>query len=308
MPWFVNMRQFVRKILNIINRIIEKTSWYNNYWGGVCKFWHFEKKYVKVINLGSNSAKNAFSYANAQVSGLNMALGPQSLVHDYAILKNYFSYLEDNGIVLITLCPFSCLKVNYTIHHNLKYYTILHPATIAGFNESERQRALIIQNNPFKAMPLKCCLAVLKEVAYHIVPKKVVKPDFVKHANQIVKMWKEQFSISELDTPLTSEHRRYFIERSTTLSDMIQFCETRGLRPYVVLPPVHKALSDMLSPAFMTNYVYDFVKAAGADDIFLNYFNDSLFQNDDYFQNSFYLNIKGAKIFTNELLNKINNQ
>ena len=92
------MKKIINKVYRGITKTIEKTSWYNNFWGGVCKFWYFEKKYVKVINLGSNSAKNAFSYKNTSVLGLNMALGPQSLAHDYSILKNYFSYLEDNEI------------------------------------------------------------------------------------------------------------------------------------------------------------------------------------------------------------------
>lgn len=302
------MKKIINKVYKRITKAIENTSWYNNFWGGVCKFWYFEKKYVKVINLGSNSANNAFSYKNTSVLGLNMALGPQSLEHDYSILKNYFSYLEENGVVLITLCPFSCMKVNYTQRHNLKYYTILHPATIPGFKEDERQKALYIQANPLKVMPVQCCLGVIKELVRRIMPRKKVKVDFTEHADKMLNSWKVQFSISDLDASLSSEHKKDFIDRANTLREMIDFCKIRGLRPYVVLPPVHKTLSDILSPSFMDNYVYEFVKVAGATDIFLNYFNSETFQKDEFFSNSYYLNSMGADKFTNDVIARLNIQ
>ena len=293
------------KILRKVNRIIENTTWYNNYWGGVCKFWRFEKKYVKAINLGSNSAKHAFVYACTGVPALNMALGPQSLAHDYSILKNYFSYLEEGGAVFIPVCPFSCMKVSYSKQHNLKYYTILHPATIENFCESERVKALSVQHNPIRTIPQVCLINTLKSIVRCILPKKRVVVNYAEHADEMISMWKGQFKIDDLSAPLSLEHLAHFKERAELLKEMIVFCKERNLKPYVVLPPSHKELVDRMGEKFMKSYVYDFIKEAGAEDITLDYFADPAFHKDELFANSFYMSKKGAELFTKSLLARI---
>lgn len=300
------MKRLISKIVRRINQLIERTEWYNNYWGGVCKFWSFEKKYVNVINLGSNSAKNAFCYDRLNIKGLNMALGPQSLGHDMAILKNYFSYLEDGGTVFITLCPFSCLKANYTAQHNLKYYTILHPATIFNFDESQRVKALSIQYNPLMNIPMVCLKGIALSMIRKFAPKKNSVVNFEQSANSMIDMWKQQFMITDLSKPLSENHKTDFMNRVQIVQDMIKFCRERDLKPYVVLPPIHKSLSEKLGEDFMKHYVYDFIDAVGANDILLDYFKSTDFNDDSYFMNSFYLNKVGAEKFTKDITERVN--
>ena len=128
----------------VCNKIVRHTQWYDQFWNGAQKFWNLRCFNLSVVNLGSNSGKYAFNYEGLDICGMNWALGPQSLVHDFNILKNYFSYLKSGATVIITLCPFSSLVSKYSKKHNLKYYTFLHPATIIGFKESERIKALKI--------------------------------------------------------------------------------------------------------------------------------------------------------------------
>ena len=88
---------------------------------------------------------------------------------------------------------------------------------------------------------------------------------------------------------------------------MVQFCQERNLKPYIVLPPVHKELSSRLSDSFIKNYVYDFIETAINDKtIVLDYFNNALFHKDEYFQNSYYMNSIGAKVFTEKVLKDLN--
>lgn len=301
----------IRDIIDkIANRIIIKTEWYREgFWKGTTKFWTISSCDYDVVNLGSNSGKYAFNYDVLPIKGQNWAIGPQSLVHDFSILKNYFSYLKEGGIVLIPVCPFSCLQVAYNKDANFKYYPILHPATIIGFDDAERTRAYKIRSNPFKEMPMYCVKNTLKEYFCKIKAwvKGSTEVDFSKNADSWIQSWKKQFVIENLNSPLSEKHKEEQADRARTLHEMILFCKERNLKPYIVLPPVHPELSSRFSSTFMKNYVYGLINAATDDEsIVLDYFNNALFHKDEYFQNSYYMNSIGAKVFTEKVLNDLN--
>ena len=303
------MKKIFQRIYSILNRIITRTEWYNEeFWKGTTKFWNIPSCDYNVVNLGSNSGKYAFNYDNLPIKGINWAIGPQSLVHDFNILKNYFSYLKEGGIVLIPVCPFSCLKVTYNKDTNFKYYPILHPATIIDFDDAERTRAYKIRHNPFKEMPTYCIKKTIKEFIKKASAKlkSKAKIDFDKNAEDKIKSWKNQFGIIDLSAELQNKHKKEQTERATLLREMVEFCKERNLRPYIVLPPVHPALSRRLSSAFLKNYVYDFIELATNDSsIVLDYFNDSALQKDAYYRDSFFMNKTGAAIFTKRILNDL---
>ena len=287
-----------------------RTNWYNNiFWKGTTKFWDIRSCDYQVVNLGSNSGKNAFNYDTLPIKGLNWAIGPQSIVHDFNILKNYFSYLKEGGTVLIPLCPFSSLQSPYNKESNFKYYPILHPATIMDFDDAERTRAYKIRVNPFKEMSMYCIKNTVKEILskMKIKFKGSTKVDFDKNAEFWLRSWKKQFVIENLNSPLSEKHKKEQESRAETLREIIFFCKERNLKPYIVLPPVHKELSSRLSDSFMKNYVYDFIETAINDrKIVFDYFNNELFQKDEYFQNSYFMNSTGAKVFTEKILKDLN--
>lgn len=300
------MRKIRDVIDKIANRIIVKTEWYREgFWKGTTKFWTISSCDHHVVNLGSNSGKYAFNYDGLPIKGQNWAIGPQSLVHDFNVLKNYFSYLKEGGIVLIPVCPFSCLKVEYSKDTNFKYYPILHPATIIGFDDAERTRAYKIRCNPFKEMPMYCIKNTLKEYIKKLSDKfkGKAKVDYDKNAEARIKSWKTQFGITDLSAKLSDKHKNEQTEKASLLREMVEFCKERNLRPYIVLPPIHPSLSNRLSEAFMRNYVYDFIELATEDScIILNYFNNPSLQKDEYYQDSYFMNSKGAVEFTNRVL------
>ena len=301
------------KIVNLINRVTNKilmsTDWYREgFWKGTTKFWNIPSCDYEVVNLGSNSGKYAFCYDESPIKGMNWAIGPQSLVHDLNLLKNYFSYLKEDGIVLIPLCPFSCLYSSYTKESNFKYYPVLHPATIPDFEDSERTRAYKIKEKPFKEMPMYCINSTVKEVI-HKVYRKVKGTssiDFDKDAEMWINLWKEQFGITDLNAPMSEKHKEERSSRAKTLREMVQFCKERNLNPYVVLPPVHPTLSSRLSLSFMKNFVYDFIEEAVGDELLLlDYLKCDNSYSDECFRNSYLLNKKGALEFTNDILMRI---
>ena len=295
------------KILNLVNKIIKHTLWYQNYWCGVHKFWYLNTFNLDVINLGSTSGVWDFNYNNLPIKGMNWAIGPQSLMHDFNVLKNYFSYIKEGGSVIITLCPFSSLITQYSTHQNLKYYTFLHPATINEFNEKEREQALQIKQNPFKAMPLFCIKETTKEFLRALIPRQSKnKTNFSQNALYYIGIWKKQFNIQDLTAELQSQHKTEQMQRAQLLHKMVQFCEERDLHPVIVIPPIHRELSKQLPIEFRENYINSFIEKADIPKtLFYNFIDDERFQDDKYFHNAFLMNKIGAVYFIKELLKEI---
>jgi len=293
------------KIYSLLSRVIRRTNWHDQYWAGVTKFWDINTFNFDVVNLGSNSGKYAFNYNGLNITGMNWAIGPQSLLHDFNILKNYFSYLREGATVIIPLCPFSSLISSYSKSSNLKYYTFLHPATIIDFDEKERIKALRIKRNPLKEIPLFCIKQSIKDLENYIY-KKDETCNYELHAKQFIEMWKKQFGIVDLDAPLSVENRKGHACRVQLLSEMIDFCLSRNLRPVLVIPPIHPALAQKLTPVFRENYIYSFVREANKKDApFFDYIDHSEFREQSYYRNSFFLNEKGAIKFTRLFLQNL---
>ena len=294
-------------INRIWNKIIRSTNWYQqDYWKGVTKFWNYRQFCLDIVNLGSGVGLYAFNYANCNLKGANWALAPQSLVHDYNILRNYFSFLKEGGIVVITVCPFSCLISRYGKEHNFRYYTILHPATIIDFDDLERTRALMIKNNPFKAMPVYCIKRTVKEYWKMLKNKffpRTSQSDLKQSANAMINGWKHQFRIYDFKEPLSEKHKQEQQQRKQTLMEMIDFCKERSLRPVIVIPPMHPTLSSQFPLEFIKNYIEDFVD--GVKVPIYNYMYSDEFSSDKYYASALFLNEKGAKHFTAKFVNQL---
>ena len=291
----------------VCNKIVRHTQWYDQFWNGAQKFWNLRCFNLSVVNLGSNSGKYAFNYEGLDICGMNWALGPQSLVHDFNILKNYFSYLKSGATVIITLCPFSSLVSKYSKKHNLKYYTFLHPATIIGFKESERIKALKIKQNPIRQMPWQCIKHTLKENVKYLLCRKEARTNMEINSEMFINLWKKQFDIEDLDSPLSENHRKEQKNRAHLLNDMIEFCLERSLKPVLVIPPMHSSLSDKLTDIFRKNYIYSFIQDANKHNVpFLNYIDDKRLNQNCYFHNSLLLSDEGAKKFTQIVLKDLN--
>ena len=133
------------------------------------------------------------------------------------------------------------------------------------------------------------------------------KETLEKDADQWIKGWKEQFNINDLDSKNIPEEIKIAIQNNAkTLSKMIDFCRERDLRLVFVLPPVTKILNSKFSSTFKELYIYSLFDGSEKNDVqFLNYLDDERFSDDNYFFNSYFLNAKGRKLFTNQVLKDI---
>lgn len=293
------------RVINLLNRIIRHTDWYNKtFWNGATKFWYQNQFGLDVVNLGSNPGVYSFNYADLPIKGSNWALGPQSLTHDFNILRNYFSYLKEGGHVIVVVLPFSCLESRYDKSHNLKYYTFLHPATILNFEDKERTRALLIKGNPFKQMPVLCIKQTLLEIKKKIVASvRMPQKDLQKSAFDMMNCWKTKFGLVDLKAPISEKHLEELHTRKKTLIKIIEFCKERTLKPVVVIPPMYHTLGSMFPDEFKRNYIDVFLK--GIDAPVYDYMKDVEMDQEKYYQTALFLNEEGAKVFTKKVLDNI---
>ncbi len=282
-----------------LNKLVHNTSWYKiTLFGGASKFWNIKTFNLKVVNLGSGAGEYDFNYNGLPILASNWALGPQSLLHDFAILKNYFSYISEGGYVIITICPFSGLFSMYDKKHNFKYYTFLHPATIDNFDEQERIEALKYKMDPSHYYLLQCVASFPQELLY--MAKKLVKNDkcrdFPKSAECIVNSWKKQFAIQDFNAPPAKEKCEQILSRNKTLKEMVSFCKERDLKPVIVIPVMHSSLTGYFSRDFQSYYIDTLLTGIKAP--IYNYMQNPISNVDEFFYTPLFLNRKGAQTFT----------
>lgn len=296
-----------------LNRLVKKTNWYRNVIPDESNYpdneWyrsHLERNY-DVVNVGSSSAVFAFDYTGLNVKAFNWAMQPQSLEYSFKILKMYFSILAQKGIVLIPFSPFSGLSVagKWPATANDKYYTILDSTLVDDYESVKRRR-----NYPLFTQPRTALKRLVKDVPRHVCGTRIkscyTEEEFRQDAERWMEIWKKEFNIEYLSAPLSDENKKGAESRRKLLSEMIDFCLVRELRPVLVLPPMHPALSNLFTKEFKENYIYSFLRRTNTRNIlFLDYFDDKRFVSAEDYDNSFFLSQEGARRFTRIVLEDV---
>jgi hypothetical protein len=257
--------------------------------------------------LGSNPGKFAFAYENSGLIGANWAVSPQSLSYDFRIIKNYFSYIRDGGVIILTMTPFGfCLKDYADDKLNMKYYLLLDYTLIINYSYRKHIRIAY----PLLSSPIEAIKRLIKDVPadnrLSLTTNPMSPEEIEEDAAKWINGWKQQFSISELDAPVSEQNRDCIAYNTNLLAEMISFCLERNLKPVLVLPPTTKALSSKLSESFRESYIYSIIRNANTHQVpFLNYLVDARFSDNELFFNSFFLNVKGRKVFTQTVLSDL---
>lgn len=304
------MSRNMKIIKKIMSFFIKKTAWYNEQIFMDCKkFWFIDNYNLDIINLGSNSAKYGFNYTKQNIHAANWAMGPQSLYIDLLILQCYYSYLKQGATVLITLCPFSCL-VGYDYSYlNDKYYTVLHHSQFPCFNIHKRKEMIDIKNNPYKYIPLYQIFREFYRIFNNLFVRdkiSLTNIEMEQDAERFMLSWKSQFFLKNLDDDYSLLNKNSFEESKEILHNIVDFCNRYGFKPVVVMPPVSTSLKKYFSQKVLCKNIDRFVEEAiGNSAPFYNFWNDKRFANNSYFKNSYFLNQKGAYLFTSLVIEKL---
>jgi hypothetical protein len=300
-----------------LNLLLKKTNWYKNifiyetqFTGGSDGFHSDLQRNYDIVNLGSNPARFAFFYE--KILGQNWSTGVQGLEQDFLILKRYHSFIKKGGIVIIPIVPFSALYtyvLKYKPQKNLltyyaKFVKILLDYQINQLSVYKKVCRFI--RFPLLVFP-KSFFYIIKDVEKDsrlLLSEQIMQPlELNKDADAFISGWKKDFDIEDFNAPLNEIHKKSIAESVKILSEMIDFCIERELKPVIIIPPATEYLSSHFSSDMKKQYMYDFICKANTHNIpVLDYYKDERFQDPQYYFNSYFLNLKGRKLFTKQVL------
>jgi hypothetical protein len=302
-------------IIAILNKLMKHTNWYKNIFIYTTQFISnagyrddLQRNY-DIVNLGSNPARFAFFYES--VLGQNWSTGTQGLVEDLEILKYFFSYIKEGGVVLLPIVPFTSVssylkyKPAYTpVSYYSKFIEILDPyqaKRLPLFRQASKflKSPLLVQPNAFRYL-----IRDADKDSRLNLSEQIMQPlELNNDADKWIKGWMEEFDIDNLTSPLNDRLKESFDESVKNLKNLIDFCCERNLKPVIIIPPVTKFLSLRFTIEIREQYIYSFIRSANIRDIlFLDYFDDERFQDPQFYINSFFLNLRGRKLFTRQVL------
>lgn len=294
--------------IQIINNIVRKSYWYNELVFKDCKkFWRLNTNNIDVVNLGSSSGSYDFDYKEIGLNGYNWAIAPQTLVGDYAVIKQYKKYLKPGATLIFAICPFTSLSgaVSYVEE---RCYTILDFPLIPNAHYITKEKIMDIMNNPLQYYPL---IQLKTDLLCMVKAKSSIRiysdKQFNKDSLTIMNSWMTQFGLTDLTTPFTGVNRIEYDKSITLLTEIIDYSIDNGFKPVIVIPPMHNSLASLFSKSDRENLIDSFVNKANIRQIpYLNMMDDEKFTNDkSLFKSSYYLNEKGAKLYTKYLLEEL---
>lgn len=293
------------KVKTILNALVRRGYWYDNFFlPDARKFQVYSTFNTKVVNLGSTSAVAAFDYSGLPVKAANWALRRNPLAGDWAVLRNYSSYLDAKGsTVIIPLCPFSALSGDYEPFED-RYYSVLYPSTIPGYSYVHNVQAQDKITNPIMHYPWYGIFVDLWHLCFKGNSKSLGEDDMAKDAKNRIYGWLKEFAMEDFNTPLSLWNKDNISSALEYVQNIIDFCRERNITAVLTVPPVYKTLSDKFSTEVKELLFGGFEGIAKKNGVtFINYMTDSQFMNErTLFRDSYLMNKNGARIFTKRIL------
>lgn len=254
------------------------------------------------INLGSTQGIYAFDYEANGVSGINMSLSPQLFDNDREILEQYAHLIRPDATIIIPVCPLSMLCDKFSIPSNInKYYRLLSKEHFESYNTTVYVKEVLF--------PLFFQPSNIKDLIKYLIGKlqqsympQISEKEFENDALRWIKAWNSEFNVdvSNNISPESLSSRKNRTVQS--LSSLVQSASQFGT-PIVVLLPVTKYLSSKFNDEFMEHNLYRPLKAAiGSSADIYDYMTDDKLSDPSLYLNSFFLNKKGAAIFTKRFI------
>lgn len=299
-----------------LNTLYKRTNHWKNRYG-------FEKNFIsnlgyrdnlsrnlEVVNLGSNPAKYGLFYEN--VRGQNWATGSQGLEMDFEILKYFHSYLKEGGIVLIPIMPFTAIsqyiktkKGYWDDSYYIKFAKILDPSQTKQFPNGPKLLRKVKYPLIFDPLLIRYLFAdVPTDTSLEISEQTMSAVELEHDADKWIDGWKKEFDAATLkDFIIDSKYSLYKEEAVAILRQMIEYCKERNLKPVLLTIPMSKYLAKKFSADFGQKMIYDFVSELNLDGLMLmDYMFDSRFDDPSLYNGSFFLNLKGRKLFSTQVM------
>lgn len=262
--------------------------------------WYTE---ITVGNLGSSHGLYDFNYEPLEMRGygcFNFANTSQSYDYDYAVLKEYGSYLKKGSILLIPVSYFSfnneVVNETETEAMSLRYYHFLSPENIPNYDPyiditTNKLPILSAGEDILKLFPN----FKLSIIALAAEDNGIDMAEFTKRAGE---RYSRHFDNKE----------EYFLpERIQNLYDIINYCKEREITPILITPPFSKYYRDLVPESFLQEFQE--TTTAIASDTGIAYYDYScderFYEHLEYFMDADHLNEEGGVRFMEILLDEI---
>ena len=313
------IKRKIKSVLRIAtgSSLLYKTEWYKSFFVGADhetypdNVWYrnHDERNFDVVNLGSSGGKWAFDYSDTGVKGMNWAQQPQTLLEDYNLLRHYHSILRKKGYVIITIMPFTGLNKSTGLRDAMKYLKIeTQGKAIQPYMYKQARRYAefpVFFGKPAAKALIKYVLGKDKpqvSASAYLDHNTMDETQLQKDADRWMNGWKCQFSIDDFEAPLTAQNQQGREYRINLMRTIIDFCRERDYQPVWVIPPVTAFLAAHFTPMFRQLYIYDYLKQVDRDIPLLDYSNEQSLMDKDLYFNSFFMNLRGRKLFTQRVL------
>lgn len=297
-----------KRIKEIVNRAIKKSYWYNEIAFKDCrKFWEIKGSQFDVVNLGSSSGVYDFDYRDVNLNCANWAIAPQTMVGDFAVLKQYSNYLKKGATIIYPICPFTSISGSEEYVED-RCYSFLDFNLIPHAHYIRMTKVMQMKEAPLQFYPLMA-------IKYDIISKfkssdkcSILDDDKMdQDANIVMNSWKKQFNIDDLTLGFEGRNKANYEKGILLLRNILNYCKEKDFKLVVVVPPMHSRLAKLFSEFDKKNLIDDFVQSGIDSSIkYYNMMEDSRYSNNnEWFRGSYYFNPIGARQFTKDLIDTL---
>ncbi|MBV3637081.1 hypothetical protein KSY15_05090 [Bacteroides cellulosilyticus] len=301
----------------VLNKLVKKTNWWKNNMALSKQFVsnngyrsNLQRNY-EVVNVGSNPARFAFFYED--IRGQNWSSGTQGLDMDLEVLRFYHSFMKQGATVILPIVAFSSVSGYLNRYPSSKRYLAKFASILDGLQIKYHPKFKDLCS--YMQYPLLYNFSALRYLVKDIDPDR--RLDISEQPMQAIEMeedarcwiekcWKPEFNIQSLDAPLTKELQEGRDVSVLMMCNMIEFLRERGYKPVIVSLPMSAALCAYFTPRAYETYITSFIRIFEQMGIpCLDYTYDNRFTRHEYYFNALFMNLKGRKAFTHQVLEDI---
>lgn len=295
-----------------LNALYKRTNTFQNQFIDIVKFQRLKDDgRFDIVNLGSNHPKFAFDYTESGIKGMNWAIGPQTFMFDFIILKKYKKHLNPGAKVIIPVCPLNFFLLETHVNNLVKYYRIFSKHEMPKYDIKQKltEYTLPVFRHPARAK--RIIRDVKADNRLSITENPMNKEQIEKDATFWIEgCWNPEFNIDVENMSTLSKANQQSIDGNIRiLSEMIQYCIDNDLQPVLAILPVTKELSSKFPEEFIQQHILRYINESNKQGVpVLNYLKDERFTTPDLYINSFFMNANGRKYFTKIFVNELNNK
>ncbi len=295
-----------------LNALYKSTNAFQNQFIDITKFQNLkDEDRFDIVNLGSNHPKFAFDYSESGVKGMNWALGPQTFMYDFAILKKYKKHLNPGAKVVIPVCPLKFFLLDTQRNNLVKYYRVFSKHEMPNYDIKQKisEYTLPLFRHPVRAT--RIIRDVKADNRLSLTGNPMNKEQIAKDATFWIEgCWNPEFNIDIANmSALSKTNQKSIAGNIRILSEMIQYCIDNGLQPVLAMLPVTKELLSKFSEEFIQQHILRYINESNKQGVpVLNYLKDERFTSPNLYINSFFMNAAGRKYFTKIFVEELKNK